>query len=128
MLIAAPTSTQMGHFTARAVALAFLACFACALTGIGLPTPLPVSGKTAVALNKSGVATIPRLGASARLSAAPQRESATSPLSRTALGLPLYDLAAVAGDCIEGRADSASPRGAALRTAHLPRGPPAFAG
>jgi hypothetical protein len=126
MQIAAPTSMQISRFTARAVALAFLACFACALTGTGLPASTAVSGKAAFANHKTGVATIPRQGASARLSAAPKRESAKSPLSGVALGLPGYELAAISGDSAGDRAPSTSPTPSIPRTAHLPRGPPAL--
>jgi hypothetical protein len=126
MQSAATAQTGRGGFTARAVVLAFVACFLCALTGAALPEPTPASSQAAFANHKTGVATIPRQGVSARLSAAPQREHAKSPAVGGPLGLPGLAVTAVADSRIVAHVAPSSSGRHLIRAAHRPRGPPPF--
>jgi hypothetical protein len=124
MQSAATAPLGPGRFTARTAALALIACFLCALTGAGLPEPTRALGKAAFANHKTGVATIPRQGVSARLSAAPQREHAKSPAAGAPLGLPDLAAAAVADSSVVAHVTPSSLGRHRIRTAHRPRGPP----
>ncbi len=124
---ASTTSTAAARFSLRAVALSFAACFLFALTGIGMPVPTPASGEAAFANHKTGVATVPRQGTWARVSATSQREHAKSQAFGGALGLAGVGPAVAFVIPTGPRIARTSPARSPYRAAHYARGPPRLA-
>jgi hypothetical protein len=112
-----------GH---RAFALTMLAFILCALNWTSAPAPVRIAGEAAFSNHKAGVATIPRQGSVARVSAVSNGEHAKSAAPGSLFGLVTNVPIAFYASGLAERPAPLTPAYIRLRVAHQARGPPAI--